>query len=90
MTTDTSGLVMTDSNDGPAFPSTIDYKDGSKIFFPGMTLCDYFAAKAMAAIIAKTPFQEFPQDYSPYKKTALGAYDYAEAMLETRKCQPNK
>lgn len=47
-------------------------------------LRDYFAAKAMAALIAKTPFQEFPQDYSPYKKTALGAFDYADAMIEAR------
>lgn len=51
----------------------------------GMTLRDYFAAKAMQALIAKTPFQEFPQDYLPYQKTAIGAYDYADAMLEARK-----
>lgn len=50
----------------------------------GMTLRDYFAAKAMAAIIAKTPFQSNPDDYTPYDKTAVGAYDYADAMIAAR------
>lgn len=42
---------------------------------------DYFAAKAMASIIAKTPFQTLPDDYTPYDKTAIVAYDYADAMI---------
>ena len=50
----------------------------------GMTLRDWFAGQAMAAIISKIPFQEFPEDWSPYKKAAIGAYDYADAMLEAR------
>ena len=73
---------MNKEDGGPAFPIPGLSNDES---FNGMNLRDYFAAKAMAALIAKTPFQEFPQDYSPYKKTALGAFDYADAMIEARK-----
>ena len=51
----------------------------------GMTLRDWFAGQAMAAIIAKTPFLEFPEDFTPHRKTALGAYEYADAMLTARK-----
>lgn len=47
-------------------------------------LRDYFAGQAMAAIISKIPFQEYPEDWSPYNKTAIGAYDYADAMLTAR------
>jgi uncharacterized glyoxalase superfamily metalloenzyme YdcJ len=49
-----------------------------------MTLRDWFAAQAMTAIIAKLPFQEFPDDWSPYEKTAIGAYDYARHMMIER------
>ncbi len=62
----------------PAFPNPY-YSN-----VPGMTLRDYFAGQAMAAIIAKIPFEEFPADWSPYERTALGAYDYADAMLAAR------
>lgn len=48
------------------------------------TLRDEFAMAAMLAIISKIPFQEFPEDWSPYEKTAIGAYDYADAMLKER------
>lgn len=50
----------------------------------GMSLRDYFAAKAMQAIIAKSPFLAEPEDFTPYEKTAIGAYDYADAMLKSR------
>ena len=50
----------------------------------GMTLRDYFAGQVLIAIISKIPFQEFPEDWSPYEKTAIGAYDYADAMLKER------
>jgi hypothetical protein len=53
----------------------------------GMTLRDHFAGLAMAAIIAKIPFQEFPPDWTPYEKTALGAYSYADAMLKAREAE---
>lgn len=50
----------------------------------GMALRDHFAGLAMAAIIAKSAFQSNPQDYEVYKKTTIGAYDYADAMLAAR------
>ena len=49
------------------------------------TLRDEFAGQAMAAIISKSPFLSNPEDWTPYDKTAIGAYDYADAMLEERK-----
>ncbi len=44
----------------------------------GMTLRDYFAAKAMQALIEK-------YDCEPATETADEAYHYANAMLEARK-----
>ncbi len=73
---------------GPAFPHAnpaFDNNWDKRSQIDGMTLRDYFAAKAMAAIVSKIPFQEFSEDFSPYKKAAIGAYDYADAMLEARK-----
>lgn len=71
---------MTNEPENPnAFPSDPVYPR-----HPGMTLRDWFAGQAMAAIIAKMPFQEFPEDFSPYEKSAIGAYDYADAMLRAR------
>lgn len=68
---------------GPAFPCIGEH--GERIENSGgMTIRDYFAAKAMQSIIAKIPFEEFPEDFSPYEKTAIGAYDYADAMLKAR------
>lgn len=51
----------------------------------GLTLRDYFASAAMAAIISKYP----PEDQTTaqatcFKATALGAYNYADAMLAQR------
>lgn len=71
-----------------AFPCLDSSDGGLSMRDPGMTLRDYFAGQAMAAIIAKIPFQEFPADWLPYEKTAIGAYDYADAMLEARKAKP--
>ena len=79
---------MSDS-DKPAFPQHHGIQcDGPPTDWHGMTLRDWFAGQAMAAIIAKIPFQEFPADWLPYEKTAIGAYDYADAMLEARKDKP--
>lgn len=47
-------------------------------------LRDMFAAFALQAIISKIPFEEFSADFLPYEKSAIGAYDYADAMLKAR------
>jgi hypothetical protein len=59
------------SNGGPAFPT------GTA--FQGMTLRDYFAAKAMQALLAEP---KVTRDLMLY---AGAAYDVADAMLEARK-----
>lgn len=73
--------------DNPSFFPLNTVNDGTPGAFapePGISLRDWFAGQAMAAIIAKIPFEEFPADWSPYNKTAIGAYDYADAMLAAR------
>jgi len=44
----------------------------------GMTLRDYFAAKALQALISKSDFDGYVADY------ARSAYRYADAMLLVR------
>lgn len=65
-----------EDNGGPAFPTNEsnyqrDYSD------PGMSLRDYFAAKAMQGICATDTYTA--------EKTAKTAYEQADAMLEARK-----
>jgi len=62
---------------GPAFPITAEsYSDVREI---GMTLRDYFAAKAMQGFIGTTYEEEMEFD-----EVALSAYKYADAMLKAR------
>ena len=44
----------------------------------GMTLRDYFAAKAMHAIVSD------PETQMSYQEIAIRAYQYADAMMEVR------
>ena len=61
-----------------AFPWSVD--DGQKITGnKGMTLRDYFAAKAMQAFLTRE--EKFSSDLMLY---AGAAYDVADAMLEAR------
>ena len=64
---------------GFAFPQTDFLEDGSTTGYgePGMTLRDYFAAKAMQAILSDA--DTFWDGAAPL------AYEYADAMLEARK-----
>lgn len=65
----------------------------------GMTLRDYFAAKAMQAIIAKMPLsfttaedEEEERDLVAIMQLAAanGAYNYAEAMMVRREFNPTE
>ncbi len=68
---------MTERNTGgPAFPSDAPQN------FEGMTLRDYFAAKAMQGLIHHFDFGTFRDDP---KRLAMWAYDAADAMLEARR-----
>jgi hypothetical protein len=63
---------------GPAFP-TPRYERGD-MYSLGMTLRDYFAAKAMAAYASSADWRI---DMGP-EETAFAAYKQADAMLEAR------
>lgn len=59
-----------------AFPLVLDLGQRTE-WYTGMTLRDYFAAKAMQAMIARIPMSG--------GETARDAYTIADAMLEARK-----
>lgn len=62
---------------GPAFPA---YGDGSETWInDGMTLRDYFAAKAMQGLISNPGF-----DGSETKAVGVTAYAVADLMLKER------
>jgi hypothetical protein len=62
---------------GPAFPAPAGV---SHITEQGMTLRDYFAAKAMAQLMLSSPVVQ-----DDARTTASWAYEYADAMLKARK-----
>jgi hypothetical protein len=65
---------------GSAFPLTTDYREG------GMTLRDYFAAKAMQAILSAETVQEgLAKNKSTLEKLSAYTYKIADKMLEARK-----
>jgi hypothetical protein len=68
---------MSDKNTGgPAFPAPAGV---SHITEQGMTLRDYFAAKAMAQLMLSSPVVQ-----DDARTTASWAYEYADAMLKAR------
>lgn len=72
------------NNGGPAFPGTKRvYRAGypTDEFEPanGMTIRDYFAAKALQGICASSPGADWTND-----RLAAEAYDLANAMLKAR------
>jgi hypothetical protein len=71
----TVGLEGVSMND-PAFPATAYDENGHMA--QGMTLRDYFAAKAMQGFLFTDKF-----DY-PYRFTAKDAYEMADAMIKER------
>ena len=64
------------NNGGPAFPCDHIVDDDGLSLASGMTLRDYFAAKAMQALTSN-------MDLS-YDETAEMAYEQADAMLKAR------
>ena len=85
---------------GPAFPiqkemlsTKIEQGHLSEITtIPGMTLRDYFAAKAMQALIMKIELTVSKADcehlhIEKWKAISKGAYKYADAMLEEKKLE---
>lgn len=71
--------MTTKETGGPAFPSENERQTGPNSFhYEGMTLRDYFAAKALIAYHSDGNFSS-PED------TANWCYSMADAMLEARK-----
>ena len=75
---------------GSAFPVVFPLDDEKYAAVTGMTLRDYFAAKAMQAMIAKMPMYDVQVDddleglekYDPVLiELCTGAWDYADVML---------
>lgn len=63
---------------GPAFPIYDHYSDGQQFLsVPGMTMRDYFAAKALQGLASQP-------GCPTYEYEAMAAYKYADAMLKAR------
>lgn len=68
-----------------AFPLPPEIVGDTSFEQPGMTLRDYFAAKAADAIFGKYGFDTpFCKDASPMPSIARYAYELADAMLAER------
>jgi len=86
------------SDGGPAFPVSTSSKvsdvcgpyghqDGNSTWqFPGMTLRDYFAAKAMQSIALLPNAYSF-DTVQGVEAISANAYDIADAMLKAREVQ---
>jgi len=61
-------------NSGATIPSSLDYQD-----FQGMTLRDYFAAKAMQGMLSENSGIRYPTD-----ELVDFAYKVADAMMKAR------
>ena len=71
-------------NNPPAFPHTVEYKGsdcGGIVSYGGMTLLDYFAAKAMQGMLAG--LLAYGHDIV-WNQIAEDAYKQADAMLKAR------
>ena len=67
---------------GPAFPFSFTDDQGNLRWAQGAWLRDYFAAKAMQAMLLNQPPHDTDEPYSAY---ASDAYEIADAMLKARK-----
>ena len=81
------------NDEEPAFPVSTSnpysgHQDGPNTWqFPGMTLRDYFAAKAMQGLLAQSCGTAFGSDPT---HGAQYAYKMADAMLATRSAWPGE
>jgi hypothetical protein len=73
---------MTKNTGGPAFPASYYTDDGQWAKRDGMTLRDYFAAKAMQGDISSFSDDKDPGDVASV--IAERAYQIADAMLKAR------
>lgn len=71
---------MENNGDEPFFASGVEIEPGYFVQFPGMTLRDYFAAKAMQGMFAA----DTDTSVKPIERKAAEAYLMADAMLAAR------
>jgi hypothetical protein len=77
---------MTTNTGGPAFPCTEENYRDPRWTSEGLSLRDYFAAKAMQARVS----QPFPPEYKQVPREQLAemianlSYEMADAMLKAR------
>lgn len=71
---------MNKENGGPAFPC--QYQGDTRSDMSGLSMRDYFAAKAMHGMLAGMAGDDF---INRMYAGSLIAYDIADAMLEARK-----
>jgi len=78
-------MSETTNDGGPAFPTgTYEYDGQSNVLLyqeGGMTLRDYFAAKAMQAMAEEV------SRYDQFDECAKNAYKLADAMLKAREAK---
>ena len=68
---------MSIKDGGPAFPYVVTFKEGTDVRYEeGLSLRDYFAGKAMQALIEK--YDESAVEIS------VAAYEFADQMLKAR------
>ncbi len=77
--------MSTINDGGPAFPSEVWDSEGCPQHTQGMSLRDYFAAKAMQAFVTGLLSDGELVIKSDYKDIARRAYEIADAMLAARK-----
>ena len=72
---------MSKEDGGPAFPYSALSPEGVEVYkdSDGMTLRDYFAAKAMQGFMSRSLIPGFDEEM-----IALKAYEIADAMLAER------
>ena len=72
-------------NNPPAFPVQSIYIEDQETNSTGMTLRDYFAAKAMQAFLTNDAIANSVNTSSEWLiKTAVASYEMANAMLKAR------
>lgn len=78
-------MSETHENGGPAFPFTVELEGGATGYHRGMSLRDWFAGQAAAAVINGLIAQGISTSPDDAPGVASAAYDLADAMLEARR-----
>jgi hypothetical protein len=78
--------MNTTHRNSPAFPCDWDYINSNREAANGMSLRDYFAAKAMQALLSTCSFEanKTPSELAFTTQIALEAFMFADAMLKAR------